>query len=151
MERSVKIYAKHGKRFTQGIIDCCKQYFARIDSFGRIWFRRFPFNSRTKKLCWSKTIVREHKKTLAKGISREIKNLINNQTFLIEDQNEGEPVTPCMDVYKSKIQSNGSIDKLKFRIVVRGDLQNKSLVKNTWSPTASMSTLKYFLTDAAKH
>ena len=56
---------------------------------------------------------------------KEIQNLINNQTLLIEDQNEGEPVTPCMDVYKANIQSDGILDKLKLRIVVRGDLQNK--------------------------
>ena len=49
---------------------------------------------------------------------REINNIINNQTFLIEDQKEGEPVTPCMDVYTAKIQSDGSIDKLKLIIVV---------------------------------
>ena len=47
-----------------------------------------------------------------KVILKEIKNLINNKTFLIEDQNEGEPVTPCMDMYKAKIQSDGSFDKL---------------------------------------
>ena len=58
---------------------------------------------------------------------KEINILINNQTLLIEDKNEGEPVTPCMDVYKTKIQSDGSLDKLKLRIVVRGDLQNKYL------------------------
>ena len=33
---------------------------------------------------------------------KEIKNLINNQNLIIEDQNEGEPVTPYMDVYKAK-------------------------------------------------
>ena len=33
-----------------------------------------------------------------KATLKEIKNLSNNQTFLIEDQNEGERVTPCMDV-----------------------------------------------------
>ena len=33
-----------------------------------------------------------------------------------------------MDVYKAKIQSDGSLDKLKLRIVVRGDLYNKELV-----------------------
>ena len=32
----------------------------------------------------------------------KIKNLINNLTFLIEDPDKGEPMTPCMDVYKSK-------------------------------------------------
>ena len=91
------------------------------------------------------------RKPWLKATLKEIKNLINNQTFLIEDQNEGEPVTPCMDVYKSKIQYYGSLDKLKLRIVVRGDLQNKEMVGNTWSPTASIRTLKYLLADAAKY
>ena len=36
-------------------------------------------------------------------------------------------------------------------IVVRGDLQNNEFVGDTWSPTASMRTLKYFLADATKH
>ena len=56
-----------------------------------------------------------------------------------------------MYVYKDKIQSDGNIDKLKLRILVRGDLQNKEMVGDTWSPTASMRTLKYFLADASKH
>ena len=56
-----------------------------------------------------------------------------------------------MDVYKAKIQSGGSLEKLKLIIVVRGDLQNKEMVGDTWSPTASMRTLKYFSADVAKH
>ena len=56
-----------------------------------------------------------------------------------------------MDVYKEKIQSDGSLDKLKLRIVVRGDLQNKEMIGDTWSPTESMRTLNYFLSDVAKH
>ena len=39
-----------------------------------------------------------------KPTMKEIKNIINNQTFLITDPNKAEPVTPCMDVYKAKIQ-----------------------------------------------
>ena len=70
---------------------------------------------------------------------------------MIEDPKDGEPVTPCMDVYKAKIQSDGSLDKLKVRILVRGDLQNKEMVGDTWSPTASMRTLNYFLAEEAKH
>ena len=70
---------------------------------------------------------------------------------MIEDSKDGEPVTPCMYVYKSKIQSDGILDKLKLRIVVRGDFQNKEMVGDTWSPTESMRTLKYFLADAAKN
>ena len=67
----------------------------------------------------------EINKPLLKATQKYIKNLINNQTFLVEDPNKGEPVTPCMDVCKAKIQSDGSLDKLKFIIMVRGDLQNK--------------------------
>ena len=48
----------------------------------------------------------------------------------------------CMYVYKEKNQSDGSFDQLKLRIVVIGDMQNKELVGDTCSPTASMSTLK---------
>ena len=60
-------------------------------------------------------------------------------------------MTPFIDVYKAKMQYDGILDKLKLRIVVRGYLQNKELVGDTWSPTASMRNLKYFLADAVKH
>ena len=55
-----------------------------------------------------------------------------------------------MDVYRAKIKFDGSLDKLKLRIVVRVVLQNKEIFGNTLSPTASMRTMKYFLADAAK-
>ena len=142
---------KYGKIFTQGIFDCCKRDFARIETLGRIWFRSFPLHFRTYKLCGSEKLSDNIKKPWLKATLKEIKNVINNQTFLVEDQNECEPVTPCMDVYKAKIRSDGSLDKLKLGIVVRGDLQNKKLVGDTRSPTASTRTLKYFLSDAANH
>ena len=72
------------------------------------------------------------KKPWLKATQKEIKNIIKNQTFLVQETETGETVTPCMDVYKAKIQSDGSLDKLKFRIVVRGDLKNKELVGGTW-------------------
>ena len=56
-----------------------------------------------------------------------------------------------MDVYGAKIQYGGSLDRLKLRIVVRIDLNNNELFGDTWSPTASISTLKYFLADETKH
>ena len=64
------------------------------------------------------------KKPWLKATLKEINNLINNQNFLVEYPEKYEPVTPCMDVYKDEIQSDGSLDKLKLKIVVRGDLQN---------------------------
>ena len=65
------------------------------------------------------------RKTWLKENLKEIKNLINNKTLIIEDTEKDEPVTPCIDNYKANIQSDGSLDKLKLRIVVRGYLQNK--------------------------
>ena len=56
-----------------------------------------------------------------------------------------------MDVYEAKIQSDGSLDKLKLRIVVRGDLKKNEMVGYTWVPTASLRTLKYLSADAVKH
>ena len=56
-----------------------------------------------------------------------------------------------MDVYKANIQSYGSLDKPKLRILVRIYLQNKELVGYTWSPTSSMRSLKNFLEDATEH
>ena len=91
------------------------------------------------------------KKPWIKATLKEIKNLINNQTFLVEYPEKDDHVAPCMDVYKYKIKSDESLDKLKLIIVVRGYLQNKELIGDTWSPTASMWTLIYLLADATKH
>ena len=46
----------------------------------------------------------------------------------MDDPEKGESVTPCMDVYKAKIKSYGSLDQLKFIIVVRVDLHNKKMI-----------------------
>ena len=35
-----------------------------------------------------------------KATLKEIKILINNQPFLVQEPEEGEPMTPCMYVYK---------------------------------------------------
>ena len=67
-----------------------------------------------------------------KETQKEIKSIINNQNFLVQEPEKDESVTPCMDVYKAKIQSDGSIDKIKFGIVVREDMKNKKLVGDTW-------------------
>ena len=92
----------------------------------------------------------ETKKPWLKAIQKVIKNIFNNQFFLVEYTKKGEPVNPCIDVYKEKIESDRSLDKLKLIIVVIGDLQNMELVGDNWSSTASMRTLKYFLTDSTK-
>ena len=72
-----------------------------------------------------KKLSDETNKPWLKATQKQIKNLINNHIFLVEDSEKDEPVTPCMDVYKAKIQSDGSLYKLKLIIVVREYLQKK--------------------------
>ena len=42
------------------------------------------------------------KKPWLKETLKEIKILIDNQTFLVQDPEKGDRVTPCMNVYKEK-------------------------------------------------
>ena len=60
-------------------------------------------------------------------------------------------MTPCIDVYKENIISDGSLEKLKVIIVVRGNIKNKDLIRNTLSPTSSIRSLKHFLSYDVKN
>jgi hypothetical protein len=61
---------------------------------------------------------------------------------------EGEVSTPVMEVFKGKVKSDGSLDKLKTRLVVHRDLQNGTINKDKWSPMASFCSLKMILAHA---
>ena len=69
----------------------------------------------------------------------------------MDEREKRNSVTPCMYFYKANIQSDVNPEKLKLRIVVRGDLQNKEIIGYTWNPKASMRYLKYFLAGSSKH
>ena len=43
------------------------------------------------------------KKSWINSTLKEIKNLIKNNNYIVEDPKKGEPVTPCMDVHQAKI------------------------------------------------
>ena len=66
---------------------------------------------------------------------KDISKLFDNKTFIVQEPENGQNLTPCMDVYKYKIQSDGSLDKIRLRIAVRGDIQNKHLVGDNLSST----------------
>ena len=69
------------------------------------------FNPEPRNFSEVKKLSENIKKPWLKANLKEIQNLINNQNFLSEGQHKGEPQTPCMDVYKAKIQYDGSLDK----------------------------------------
>ena len=45
-----------------------------------------------------KKLLDDIKKPWIKATLKDIKNLINDENFLVEDPDKYEPVTPCMDV-----------------------------------------------------
>ena len=105
----------------------------------------------TRKFSEVSILPAEVKESWLKVTFKYIKNLINNKTFIMDYPEKGDPVTPCMDVYKAKIKSDGSPNKLKLIIVVRGELNNKEMIVYTWYPKESMGNLKYFLEEDSRH
>ncbi len=94
-------------------------------------------------------VLRKH---WMKAHYKEVKVLIDSHTFILGDTpGPDEPVTPTMETNRVKLGSDGKLDKLKVRVVVRGDLQNKTLTEDKWSPTASFCAMKMFLADAARN
>ena len=153
LQRKVALRATHkiGKGLHRVFITIVSEISQELTNFGESGSEVSHFIPEPRNFSEVTKLAENIRKPCLKDTLKEIKNFINNQTFMIEDPKNGEPVTSCMDVYKAKIQSDGSLDKLKLSIVVREDLQNKEMVGDTWSPTASMRNLKYFLADAAKH
>ena len=67
-----------------------------------------------RKISEAKMFSDKKKKTWLKATLKEIKHLINNQTFIVEEPYNCESVTSCMDVYKAKIQYGGILDKFTY-------------------------------------
>jgi hypothetical protein len=85
-----------------------------------------------------------------KSIQKELKTLVDSGTFQEDTMHAEETSTPVMEIFKVKVKSDGSLDKLKTRLVVRGDLQDKHITEDKWSPTASFQSLKMFLAHASR-
>ena len=81
---------------------------------------------------------------------KELVTLIKSGTFSLEDPGPDERVYPIMEVNRAKIDSEGMLEKLKTRLVVRGDIMRKHITEDSWSPTAAIRDLKFFLADAAR-
>jgi hypothetical protein len=80
-----------------------------------------------------------------KALKKEIKTLIDAGTFVHDKLKEGEIRILVIETFEVKVKSDGSLDKLKARLVVQGDLQDNNITEDKWSPTASFRSLKMFL------
>ena len=82
---------------------------------------------------------------------KEFKGLHRLHTYKAGQPGPNDPVTPVMDIYKCKLDQNGMIDKLKCRMVFRGDLYDPVLPEDSWNPFASHLALRFFLALCAKY
>jgi hypothetical protein len=80
---------------------------------------------------------------------KELETIINSETFTNETTMKGEYCTPIMDKNAVKLKSDGTLDKVKNHLVVRGDLQH-DIDEDKWSPTASLWALKLILAHVAR-
>ena len=84
----------------------------------------------------------------------EVETIIENETFDLDAiPRKDELAIPIQVVFKAKIDSAGELDKLKARVVVRGDIQQKyGVLSNliTWIATAGFKMLRRFLAEAEK-
>ena len=103
MERSVKSYAQNGKSFTQSFSTILSEILQELTNFGETGSEVSHFIPESRNFAEVTKLTENIRKPWLKATLMEIKNLINNQAFMIEDPKDGEPVTPCMDVYKAKI------------------------------------------------
>jgi hypothetical protein len=72
-----------------------------------------------------------------------------NTFMLLLEMEPDDVIMPTTTKFRTKLLSTGEIDKLKIRICLRGDLQEKGQW-DTWCPVAGFRALRIFLAIAAR-
>ncbi|CAA9995003.1 unnamed protein product [Nesidiocoris tenuis] len=93
----------------------------------------------------------QKKEKWIKAMQSEMDSLRENGTWTLEELPPGRKPIPCKWVYKLKMNPDGSIDRFKARLVVKGFTQRKGIdYDQTFSPVAKAGTLRALLSVAAE-
>jgi hypothetical protein len=86
------------------------------------------------------------------AMQNEYDALINNGTWKLVDPPFGTKPIGYKWVYKNKYKSDGSLDKCKVRLVVKGFAQKEGIdYEETFAPTVKLATIRALLALAAQN
>ena len=84
------------------------------------------------------------------AMAEEMSNLYQNRTWELRELPSGRLAIKCEWIFKKKTQSDGTLDRLKARLVVKGCSQQEGVdYEETFAPVMKFATFRMLLSRAA--
>ena len=119
-------------------------HYVNCDNFS-VRHRNFPvaLTAVREPMCYSEAVKDKYWRD---AMHREIEDLENNETWVVEDLPVGKKALGCKWVYKIKYNFDGTIERLKARLVILGNHQIEGIdYTKTFSLVAKMVIVRVFL------
>lgn len=101
-------------------------------------------------LCYQEATTSDNKDKWLEAMKSELSSLHENNTWTLQELPKGRKAIPVKWVYKVKRNPDGTVDRFKARLVVKGYRQKKGMdFEETFSPVARMATIRALISIAA--